>query len=210
MSSDRRRPGPERDLDLDTLQAAWPRLASAEPPAMLDQRVLNAARRAVAPKPRRWRWIGAFATAGVVVLAVSVALLQEWQPAAPAPVVEGLELRREYAPSAADAPMQSAAEAENLAVGAAREDAVEADAAPKAATESGLTDAIAPRRAMDRAAPALQAEQEPGRSPTEWIERLLQLRAGAGKEDEAFRRELEAFRAAYPDYPLPPELEPGG
>lgn len=210
MSSDRRRPGPERDIDLDALRAAWPRLARPEPPAMLDQRVLNAARRAIAPKPRRWHWIGAFATAGVVVLTVSVALLQDWQPAAPAPVVEGLELRRDYAPSAADAPMQSAAEAESMAAGVAREEAVEADAAPKAATEPGPTDAIAPRRAMERAAPALQAEHGPGRSPAEWIERLLQLQAEAGKQDEAFRRELEAFRAAYPDYPLPPELEPEG
>ena len=41
--------------------------------------------------------------------------------------------------------------------------------------------------------------------PEEWIQRLLLL--NQSQLYEKLEQELAAFRVAYPDYPLPPELE---
>jgi hypothetical protein len=41
--------------------------------------------------------------------------------------------------------------------------------------------------------------------PERWIERLRRLRAEG--DETAFRQQLAEFRAHYPDYPLPPDLE---
>jgi hypothetical protein len=43
------------------------------------------------------------------------------------------------------------------------------------------------------------------RSPTDWLAAIERL-AGSG-EKTAARAELEAFRKAYPDYPVPERLE---
>jgi hypothetical protein len=40
--------------------------------------------------------------------------------------------------------------------------------------------------------------------PDDWIARLLELRQD--RQFEQLQLELDAFQAAYPDYPLPPEL----
>lgn len=83
------------DQDLESIRAGYAALEAVEPPDLVDQAVLNAARRAAArgPKRRPLRWIGAFATASVVVLALTIVLQQDrMAPDGPAP--EGIELDR--------------------------------------------------------------------------------------------------------------------
>ncbi len=75
---------PEQELDaadLAMIQAAWSDLESVEPPELLDQAVLNAARRELAVRRgKSLRWIGAFATASVVVLALTIVVQQNREP----------------------------------------------------------------------------------------------------------------------------------
>jgi len=71
--------------DLATIQGAYSRLEATEPPALLDQVVLNTARRELASGRRKsLRWIGAFATASVLVLALTIVVQQD-----PAPMKTG-------------------------------------------------------------------------------------------------------------------------
>ena len=76
--------GPEQDLDaadLAMIQSAWSSLEEPEPPELIDQAVLNAARRELAVRRRKpLRWIGAFATASVMVLALTIVLQQDHEP----------------------------------------------------------------------------------------------------------------------------------
>ncbi len=76
--------GPEQDLDaadLAMIQGAWSGLEGLEPPQLIDQAVLNAARRELAARRRKpLRWIGAFATASVMVLALTIVLQQDHEP----------------------------------------------------------------------------------------------------------------------------------
>ena len=53
------------DPDLGAVQSAWSELEQCEPPDLLDQAVLNAARRQLERSRRRrsMGWLGAFATA---------------------------------------------------------------------------------------------------------------------------------------------------
>ena len=54
------------------------------------------------------------------------------------------------------------------------------------------------------AQPAREADGVP--EADAWIERLLLLRET--RQGEKLVEELAAFREAFPDYPLPPELKP--
>lgn len=72
------------EQDLDTIQAAYSGLETCEPPELLDQMVLNRARRALSARKRKpMRWIGAFATASVLVLALTIVVQQDQAPAVP-------------------------------------------------------------------------------------------------------------------------------
>ena len=85
MIDDRRKDARANDPDLEAIAAAWRRLPADEPPELVDQAVLNRARRDLdTARPRRLRWIGHFATAGVAVIALSVWLLQDPAPTTPA------------------------------------------------------------------------------------------------------------------------------
>jgi hypothetical protein len=75
-------PGNNWEQDLESVRSALSGLESVEPPDLLDQAVLNTARRelsATRPRPVRWpiRWVGAFATAAVAVLALSIVVQQD-------------------------------------------------------------------------------------------------------------------------------------
>jgi len=75
-------PGNDWEQDLESVRSALSGLESVEPPDLLDQAVLNTARRELAasrPKFMRWsrRWVGAFATAAVVVLTLSIVVQQD-------------------------------------------------------------------------------------------------------------------------------------
>jgi len=57
------------EQDLESVRSALSGLESVEPPDLLDQAILNTARRELtASRPRPMRWVGAFATAAVVIL----------------------------------------------------------------------------------------------------------------------------------------------
>ena len=62
------------EKDLNQVKAAYQSLDAAEPPDLIDQAVLNRARRAVQKRPPLWHrtnWIPALATTAVIVVALS-------------------------------------------------------------------------------------------------------------------------------------------
>ena len=172
-------------------RSAWSQLEQAEPPDLLDQAVLNAARRAAERPVRRRaaRWLGALATAAVVVLTLSIVIRQDPQgPAPPVPATDGFELELR---AAREAPVQSE------------------EASPQALNKA----ALAPRQdtpARDEMATPAAVQEAPSeqdkavREPKAWVKHMLQLKA-EGLDDQ-LDRELAAFRTAYPDFALPPEL----
>ena len=205
MTDDRRKAKATNDPDLEVVEAAWRRLPAEEPPQLLDQAVLNRARRDLEkPRPRRLRWVGHFATAGVAVIALSVWLLQDPDPTAP---VGEAPLRIEPAAEPAPTPAPERQE-RRLAPITASERASDAPLAEwrgKAPAIRAQAVQPAPAESMDEAyTEAAAADATKERTPEAWIEHMLALQT-AGREAE-LRAELEAFRAAYPDHPLPPSL----
>ena len=81
MSNQQQDPGRDPDLGkaAEALGAAWTKLEQTEPPDMLDQAILNAARRDLEQRTRRVRrrWLGALTTAAVVVLALAITVQQD-------------------------------------------------------------------------------------------------------------------------------------
>ncbi len=69
------------DESLDTLGRAYDRLPHDEPPELLDQAILNSARRAVEKKPHwlKFGWLQGLTTAAVFVLALSIIVNQREQ-----------------------------------------------------------------------------------------------------------------------------------
>ncbi len=172
MTSDPRKQSPDDRLerDVEKIRAALSGQDRREPPDLLDQAVLNSARRALENPEKKWlrrfpvRWMGAIATASVIVLAIGLVVQQEQET----PDLTGEEADRAMRERAA--PMTAAAPAEKPA--------------------------LAP------AEPAAMADEM--RTPEEWIELMLELKAS--KQETRLFEELEAFQSAYPDYPLPTEL----
>jgi len=187
------------DRELEELRRRWAAREQSEPPDMLDQAILNAARRAIegrAERPRR-HWLGALATAAVLVLAVTVVVRQSPRetpvPAAPAKEERQLQLqgpagRTTEEPSAGALSSQRAmdTDAEN--------------ARTHMADEASATEI--PERELNSKATGT-AHPLP---PDEWIRRMLALEA-QGDSDQ-LNVELKAFKRAYPDYELPAELQP--
>lgn len=207
----------EFEQDLEAVRSSWNGLEKTEPPELLDQAVLNTARRELAGQRRRrpLRWLGAFATATVVVLALTIVYQQDEQLTAPVREgADGFKLDQ-----AAPATSRKEADRDDLAEKAGR-----AEAARQLKSESGeRSEARMKQNAVPAAAPAsdvaaLAVAEESSDLPAEaelmadriseaetWIERLLLLRET--QQDEKLAEELAAFREAYPEYPLPPELD---
>jgi hypothetical protein len=179
--------------------------------------VLNTARRELdAQRKRRpLRWLGAFATATVVVLALTIVYQQEEQLIPP--VLEqsdGLMLDQvtpEASPKEAgrDDPGEKAgsrdAARQLKADGDERyEVRMKQNAAPPAAPASDVAAIALAEESPDAAAePEKLAERIP--EAEAWIERLMLLRDT--QQDEKLVTELAAFREAFPGYPLPPGLD---
>ena len=146
---------------------------------MLDQAVKNSARRELEGQRKRrpLRWLGAFATATVAVLALTIMIQQDEQPLSPA--LEGPDgLKLEQATPATSKKEARRDETQFRS----KQNAVAAPAAVASNAESA-----------DEASDA-----------DAWVERLLLLQET--RQDEKLLRELAAFRKAYPDYILPPAL----
>lgn len=257
------------DADLAEIQQAYYGLEAIEPPELLDQAILNAARRELATRRRKpLRWIGAFATATVVVLALTIVIQQDRDllesdrgngvTLDKVPEIQALESRKKQdelmnrsaepqlelqaAPEGVNGPAAPALKAEYEAVPAEAARALPADADMRAeeapvdpeSMERSLDDSMKARAVRDQStlstenkadtnqamgevmyAPSAAAAARPAADqdeaasspadPDEWIQRLLLL-----KQSELFEQleqELAAFKRAYPDHPLPPDLE---
>ena len=217
----------EFEKNLESVSTAWNELESAEPPDLLDQAVLNTAKRELETgrKRRSLRWAGALATASVVVIALGIVIQQE--PRVPAPTsgaVNGIKLDRdrtspekkepsgnvarenEVQPMVQKQRMEQAAPPGELRAKRSAAPASEASIAPTASPvssavlSSSLEEADFRADALDD---SLQSP-EPAPDPETWIERMLAMKAS--KQDELLQRELAEFRSAYPDYPLPADL----
>ncbi len=183
------------DQDFAALQEAWSGLEETDPPQLVDQAVLNAARRAVTHTARRGsrlRWLGGLATAGVVVLTVAIVTQQDGHAPQPAQEFRGLEApQQQESPIPVDEPRA-------LTLPVAREMSKATPDAELMAPES-VAPGVAASAIAERDEPSMADEAVP--PAEEWMQRLRRLREDG--PPEVFQAELEAFRAAYPDYPLP-------
>lgn len=226
----------EFEAELEALKREYSALERHEPPDLLDRAVLNAARRELAGGsrwaslfgPRRApRWIGGIATAAVVVLAITVMLeRREIEPALPdaasfeqdrEPKSElGQELqgagRRERRPdeSGASIPETPGEDRElyrhSRAASTESESRTVSPNAPEPVSEAAETQPKDKNDSVlrDGASAAGKVETE-WESPEAWIKHLLDLEQ-SGEEDR-LRAEIRAFRATYPDHPLPASLD---
>jgi len=208
-----RLPSGGEDRDLQPVERAYRQLGGDEPPRLLDQAVLNRARRA-ADRRRPWSWnLGWYHTLGTaagVLLAVGVYLQMRDEVPEQPPPGEPTPLG---AAQQASAPEHAAAlETEADAAGALKDRRRDVQPPAEAFALPAGEDRTAPMAKQPASGtPAdLQAKQALRDQPLgeeqvpaaeRWIERLAALRA-AGEED-VFRQQLEAFQKAYPDYPLP-------
>lgn len=192
------------DNDIEEIRSVLSGAESPEPPDLLDQAVLNAARRSIEEnkRPRRFslRWLGALATASVMVLALGIVVQQE-QESAPGSTSEAYPAKlKKEAPyreqkMAVDKPQLMESKERDAA---ARSHAVPMAAAPAASFS-----------ASELAEQSADAEEEGVnvKSPEEWIAYLLRLQST--DQQALLSEELAAFRATYPDHSLPPELGNG-
>jgi hypothetical protein len=218
---------PVLEKSLEGVRQAWSRIDPQEPPELLDQAVLNAARRELEAGRRRrpLRWLGGFATATVMVLALSLLFLQE-QPPLEGPAskpeqflrrsTEDGELRmradadpaleksaRNLSRDQADAPRSEKPEAMlRQSISAADEPVPVAEAEAMAPQE--LQEAAAASKLEVMAAPASVTAGRNAEAEA-WIVKLLELLDSG--QDEKLAQELAAFKQAYPDYPLPDRLQ---
>ena len=177
---------PEFEQDLEAVHSAWSGLEQTDPPELLNQAVLNAARRELGArrKSRPLRWLGGFATAAVIVLALTIVIQQDEQQTGPTLKKTNGFMLEQAAPAARKKEAKVSAAAPAVTV---------SDAAATTVAEE-MSDSLAePEKAADRIPDA-----------DAWIERLLLLQET--QQDEKLIQELTAFREAYPDFTLPPEL----
>jgi hypothetical protein len=212
--------------DLEQIEKAYKRLDAPQPPDLVDRAVLNAARRELErarPPRRRLGWISAFASATVIVLAISV-VLQQRQDATPVAPSREIQLN-EPVPAAAPAPAPELKDEDQFTSppaqelsGAERETDRQEGYRLRKSSAADLRQNRAPAeigRASKRKADEESADPE-GRvdevrstqrteNPEEWLDRIILLKRS--ELWEQFQLELAAFRRAYPDYPLPEELQ---
>jgi hypothetical protein len=195
------------ERDLEEIRAALSSEDSPEPPDLLNQAVLNTARRELAIQHKQWRhrfpvrWMGAFATASVVILALGLIVQQEQE----SPALTGTEAdRAKFKNEASVRESRDTAEKPLMSKKTDRDDSVMQRAAPMAAAPARTTEFAAEELADE---PALQEREnaaEEVRTPEDWIDLMLDLKSS----DQLTRlaEELEAFQSVYPDYPLPTGL----
>lgn len=252
------------EQELDALEARYRAQSGEEPPELLDQAVLNRARRAAerhATRPWNFGWMHATATAALIVLGLAV-VMQIRQAAVPLEVParfseeQARDLQAEAEPlerpvDAAEALRQQEAErledhqqAQKSEVLRELREEVLRPAAPAPAAEPPVVivrpvpagwerdtladgSAATAARADDAAGAeavgqARQRVVSPGStgadpdawnfsgntvvlsSAEEWLAYILELKQAG--EERAWRSELEAFRAAFPDHPVPEEV----
>jgi hypothetical protein len=195
------------ERDLEEFRAVLSGPGCPEPPDLLNQAVLNAARRELDASGKRWlrrfpiRWMGAFATASVIILALGLIVQQEQEsPSLPGMEEDRLKLKSE-------APLvesKDAVEKQLMSKSIDRDDSAVQRAAPMAAAPAKTAEFSAEEVADDNALLEQGDAMEGARSPEEWIDLMLELKSS--NQLNRLSTELEAFRSVYPDHPLPNEL----
>jgi hypothetical protein len=161
-------------------------LGGEEPPAALDDAILAASRRAVAP---RRRWYIPLAAAAVAVLAVGVALQVRREP----PDTEAVTAPAQVKEAPAEAKRRSDESGRGLRDSRLEEKPSAPAAAPQAEEQNGT------RQFADQAPARVMQE-----GPEPWLGRIAQMR-GEGRHEEADKA-LAEFRQRYPDYRIPPQM----
>lgn len=175
----------------DSLDERYRALGREEPPAELDARILDAARRAAQSRPGPRRWMLSASIAAVIVLSVGVALHVQREPSEqadrlPAPGEVG-KTATPAEPATAAAPVSAPPSAPSAAGNGMR---------------SPLTDAKLQESAERQAAQAGRlSSQSVEASPERWLEQIAELRH-EGRDGEA-DRQLAEFRRRFPDYRIP-------
>ena len=176
----------EHRKDAARVRDGYAELAQTEPPDLLDQAILNRARQAVEQQPSRrpwgFGWVHALSTLGLLVL--SLGIFQQ--------------LREPAMPAATDAPdpmIPSAADA-----------APAQEALPPPTPMRAYRSAPEAQEAVPEAAPEPLRKRSQPLTPDAWLAQIRRLRETG--QDALAASELAAFRATYPDYILPEDLQP--
>lgn len=209
MTSD---PGREKtndklERDLEEFRAVLSGPGAPEPPDLLNQAVLNAARRELDESGKRWlrrfpvRWMGAFATASVIILALGLIVQQEQEsPGLPVMEEDRMRLKSQAPPTE----RTDSAEKQVMSESIDHDDSAMQRAAPVAASPAKTTEFRGEEVADERPLLEQGDSTESVRSPEDWIDLMLELKSS--NQLERLSKELEAFRSVYPDHPLPDEL----
>lgn len=205
---DTRRIDQSLENDLEEIRSVLGEQEHPEPPELLDQAVLNTARRELAEQRKQGlrrfplRWMGAFATASVIILAIGLVVQQEQE------LPERGDGERDRSRMKVEAPASLAEEpvAETLpSPSSDRDGSISRRAAPAAAAPARAAEFATQSTADESAMLSKEQDAVDLESPEDWIARMLQLKSS--DQQDQLARELEAFRSSYPDHPLPSELE---
>ena len=176
------------------LEARYAELSREQAPALVDQAVLNLARRELARerrvRNRAMRWIGAFSTVSILLITLGV-VVQQYKQAQPLSPGNGSN-------DVAPASQLPARETFRLEQAKPAREQGQARMGKSAAASAERTD-HAVSADEDR-----QRTPDHASDPDAWLHYILQLKQ-EGLGDRA-ASELRAFRQAYPDYPLPESL----
>ena len=207
---------------LDEISQAYGRMGHEEPPEMLDQAILNSARRAVEKKPHwtQFGWLHGLTTVAVFVLAFSI-ILNQREPApnyennvmSPEPTLLKSEkaARSKTAPQRNELRMEmkeqterTSADVRALEVSAEEIQLGDRDAMANA-PESDARSEQAGFMAVAGSAKSTMADEAESTSGAE--QRLAAIIRLKQAGDDAWKKELALFRQQYPDYALPDELK---
>ncbi len=212
---------------LDEISQAYGRMGHEEPPEMLDQAILNSARRAVEKKSRwtQFGWLHGVTTAAVFVLAFSI-ILNQREPAldyentvmSPEPTLLKSEkaTRSKAAPQLNEVRMEMKEQTEYRSADVQALE-VSAEEIQLGDADLGDTDSMAnaPESAVHSEQAGFMAVAEPAKSTTadeaestsgaeQKLATIIRLKQAG---DDAWKKELEIFQQQYPEYPLPDELK---
>ncbi|MSQ99738.1 MAG: hypothetical protein EXR85_10665 [Xanthomonadales bacterium] len=192
----------EAELDVSVVQAIYSGLSTAEPPALLDQAVLNLARRESERTHERRintrHWIAALST--TCVLALSLGLLMHRGESPPGSSGAESSKTKRLQPAAAEQEHDELRAMHDQAAPLPEQSTVGA-AAPMEAQPAAPAEPAAAGIMKSKLAKSVDSTGD----PDAWLQRILQLQQAGDAAQLA--TELQAFRAAYPDYPLPQALQ---
>ena len=207
---------------LDEISQAYGRMGHEEPPKMLDQAILNSARRAVEKKSRwtQFGWLHGLTTAAVFVLAFSI-ILNQREPAveyennvmSPEPTLLKSEkaARSRAAPQLNEVRMEmkepiehTSADVQALEVSAEEIQLGDTDSMANAPESDARSEQAGFMAVAEPAKSTMADEAESTSGAEQKLAAIIKLKQAG---DDAWKKELEIFQQQYPNYPLPDELK---